>query len=240
MKNIFTNEEKVIDTAEKVIHSKHINAVVDLENYNYLLEEYRVLLKQIKTMTKASDKMQSEMKSLKEHIEISSRMDDLTGLYNRKYFNEAYLKEWKNACRMMTPLSLMIIDIDYFKNYNDKFGYLKGDNCLADVAKGIHRIVERPRDIVARYGGDEFVVILPDTNIEGTEFLAESILEEIKKLNFEHSGSSEYKKVTVSIGAVSLIPNDNNSMDTIIKMMEEALQSAKDDGRNCYRIYNDK
>lgn len=237
MLNIFTKEEQVVLSAEYILSAGQLKSLEDEEVYRSLLEEYKTLLKQMMRMVKMSDMMQLELKNLSSKLEVASQIDVLTGLYNRRYFNEAYHKEWKNALRNQNNMALIMIDIDYFKKYNDTYGHMQGDECLAAIANEIKQTVKRPRDVAARFGGEEFMVLLPETNREGAGFIAEKLLSGIRRLNMEHIGSPVHKIVTVSIGVAVVIPDESINMDNFLIMTDSALYTAKNEGRNCYRFY---
>lgn len=187
-------------------------------------------------LIKISDLNQSELNSLSKQFEINSTMDYLTGLYNRRYFNEMFLKEWSSAVRSRSSLAMVMIDIDFFKKYNDIYGHLQGDVCLKLVAEAIKKSAVRPRDVTASFGGEEFVLQLPDTDAEGGKHIVGVIVENIDKLNLENLGSPVLKKVTVSIGVSAVIPQKKDSPDSFLNASDMALYRAKTEGRNCYRI----
>lgn len=235
MKNIFTHEEKVIFQAEERIKALQ-GECVDKNHYEELLHEYQLLLRQISRMVKMSDLMHTELKAISENYEVISYIDGLTGIHNRRYFDEAYVKEWNNAMRVRGELAVLMIDIDYFKKYNDAYGHLKGDDCLRKVAMAIKQTVNRPRDIVARFGGEEFIVLLPDTSSEGALFIGNSIMEMMKELAIAHETSTIKPYVTVSIGACAVYPNDMDTQIDLLNLVDQALYRAKSDGRNCIRV----
>lgn len=135
--------------------------------------------------------------------------------------------------REKSGLSLILCDVDYFKNYNDTYGHLEGDKCLRKIAKAIYSKIRRPSDIVARYGGDEFVVLLPNTMLEGAQHLAEQIRNFVCQLQIRHEKSPIENHVTVTIGAGSGFPDDTFLEDKIIWLADKALYEAKTKGRNC-------
>lgn len=184
-------------------------------------------------------KHEEEIKELAEQLEIEKNYaqveaitDGLTGLYNRRYFDNALRKEFYRLKRTGEPLSLIMIDIDYFKNYNDTYGHLEGDNCLKLVATSIRKIVTRTTDIVARYGGEEFVVILPATNEEGALRVAEDIRKEVEKLNLVNTSSKISNVLTISLGVTTALRMIIESPEQIIHFADEALYKAKEEGRN--------
>ncbi|MFN4325081.1 MAG: diguanylate cyclase [Azonexus sp.] len=165
-----------------------------------------------------------------ELIRIASS-DGLTGVANRRYFDEALSLEWRRARRHSNPVALLMCDIDYFKAYNDTYGHLAGDECLRQVARSISRHSERPSDTVARFGGKKFAVILAETTIGGALMVAEKIRQGIRELNIAHD-ASPFGHVTLSIGIVSAAPGFDNPPDDLIAAAEKALQRAKQEGRD--------
>lgn len=239
MGSIFIKESQVIINAEKVLASGEFKEKNAIEKYSELLEEYRALFKQITKMDKMSGMMQLELKNLSENLELASRIDALTGIYNPSFFDEMYEKEWKNSFRTKLPISAIMIDIDYFKKYNDTYGHIKGDECLKLVAYEIQKLANRPRDIVSRFGGEEFIILLPETEIDGAISVANLILESIHNLKIDHSGSPYNEMLTVSLGVASVIPSNKITKDEFLTMIHSALYKAKDAGRNCFRLFKE-
>ncbi|UEP31861.1 MULTISPECIES: sensor domain-containing diguanylate cyclase [unclassified Burkholderia] len=162
---------------------------------------------------------------------LLARTDGLTGLNNRRSFGEVLDQEWRRACRARSVVSLLFVDVDRFKAYNDTYGHQAGDDALAAVARCIGENIRRPTDVAARYGGEEFVVLLPDTTETGAAQIAEKIRVAINALGLEHAGS-EFGRVTASIGLASWTPEDDGEAGAIIKAADEALYYAKATGRN--------
>lgn len=168
-----------------------------------------------------------------ELIRISST-DSLTGVANQRYFDEAISIEWRRARRHSNSIALLMCDIDYFKLYNDTYGHQAGDECLRKIAAAISRHTERPSDTVARYGGEKFAVILPETSIGGALMVAEKIRQAIRELNITHA-SSPNGQVAMSIGIASAAPGFDNPPDDLILAADKALYRAKKEGRD--RVY---
>jgi len=161
-----------------------------------------------------------------------TNVDGLTGLSNRRYFDEYLERQWKQAIRDQTPFSVLMIDVDDFKRYNDRYGHLGGDEVLKRVAGLIMKSTERPADLAARYGGEEFVVILPATPAEGAQAVAENIRRSIDELRIPHESASTCAHVTVSIGCASVVPRASEHFLLLLETADAALYEAKRGGRN--------
>jgi diguanylate cyclase (GGDEF) domain len=234
--NLFFKEDEVCKEAERLLLEDIFSSTVDSEHYRVLFKEYKKLLKQMRRMVKMSDLMQNELKILSHKLELMSSIDSLTGLYNRRYFNEVYQKEWLSASRSQVSLAALMLDIDNFKKYNDTYGHLRGDKCLQAVAEAVRKAVKRPRDMVARYGGEEFVIILAETDARGALFIAEQAQTNVRELEIEHSSSS-IKIVSISIGVAAMIPYHKNHPEELLNMADEALYQSKAKGRNSISLY---
>lgn len=161
-----------------------------------------------------------------------AQLDYLTELPNRREFDAHIEQEWRRASRLQHALSLLMIDIDHFKNYNDTYGHSMGDDCLRVVARALQASSDRPADMTARYGGEEFAVILPDTSLEGAKVVADDICEAVRQLEIPHKASTAAEVVTVSVGVASLIPEAKQAAAYLIERADEALYRAKHNGRN--------
>lgn len=173
-----------------------------------------------------------ELKAYRDFLEQISSLDGLTGIYNRRYFNTYYLREWERAIRERTPISLIIIDIDRFKEYNDNLGHLAGDECLKKISGSIGNSLFRKNDIVCRLGGEEFICVLPNTDLPDAVCIAERIAADIEKLNIPHEYSDVKPIITVSMGVGTIIPIENYSYIEFLNMTDRLLYHAKKSGRN--------
>lgn len=181
------------------------------------------------------------IKVLKEKNEVLARVariDALTGVPNRMDFEERFEEYRRNSCREEKQMAILLLDIDYFKKYNDTYGHVKGDNALISVAKVLKDSLLRPQDYVARYGGEEFVVLLPKTDTDGAVIMARRVIENVLALKLEHASSDlEQKVLSVSVGCFSFIARRGESQEMLIGMADEALYTAKEKGRNQYSVY---
>tara|TARA_R110001583_G_scaffold18141_2_gene72576 strand:+ start:22533 stop:23903 length:1371 start_codon:yes stop_codon:yes gene_type:complete len=165
-------------------------------------------------------------------LRIMSHVDSLTGLYNRRHFDESMQLEWKRAVRFRQPIALLMVDIDDFKRYNDHYGHQAGDKCLSAIAQQIKTTISRETDVVARYGGEEFVVILPATCTITAIEIAQKIRGNIEALAIVHEYASSGNYVTVSVGVASVIPDSDVRCDELLSSADQALYQAKHSGRN--------
>lgn len=188
--------------------------------------------KELKELARAANGALTRIENLNDEIIRISNMDNLTKIANRKFFDEQFLVYFKNAARESKPISILMIDIDYFKNYNDTYGHISGDKCLKNVAEIIKSSLKRPSDLAARYGGEEFVVMLYDTDSAGAHHIAEEIRQNVESAAKPHKASKCSDFVTVSIGTATARPNKASSSINLIAEADEALYEAKVAGRN--------
>ncbi|NRA63919.1 MAG: diguanylate cyclase [Pseudobacteriovorax sp.] len=183
----------------------------------------------------------NQLSDLNEILANLSLIDALTGIPNRRCFDDTIQQEWRRAARHGGDLALLMIDVDHFKMYNDTYGHQMGDTCLQEVAKTIGQQLRRPGDLLARYGGEEFAIILPNTNAEQTASLQKAIMSAISGLALEHNASPTSDIVTISMGVASVTPdNDINSPQELIQIADQALYKAKESGRNQVYISDKK
>jgi diguanylate cyclase (GGDEF)-like protein len=178
-----------------------------------------------------------KLREMAVELESQTLVDGLTGIANRRRFDLHLDDEFRRAKRNMSPISLIMIDVDYFKNYNDNYGHQRGDGCLVQIAASLSGTLNRARDLVARYGGEEFTVILPDTNEDGALQIAEAMRADIEVLMLEHAYSGVAPYVTISLGVSTLTPDQLTKTGSLIHAADRALYQAKRSGRNCVMVY---
>jgi diguanylate cyclase (GGDEF)-like protein len=164
-----------------------------------------------------------------------SMTDGLTGVANRRCFNDTIDAEWRRCARGNLPLSIIMIDIDHFKLYNDRYGHQAGDLCLQQVSAAMKRCATRPQDMLARYGGEEFILLLPQEGPDGAEVVAQRILDEVRQLRLPHAASTTAPHVSISLGLASALPPLGSSdSSALIRTADSHLYHAKHSGRNRY------
>ncbi len=169
-----------------------------------------------------------------------SNHDPLTSLWNRRALDDHLDEEWRRLRRRKGEISLLFIDIDYFKNYNDYYGHSKGDSCLKQIARTIAQFAERSGEMVSRYGGEEFIALLPESDSENAYHIANRIIRAIVELNIPHANSPITDHVTASIGVATVIPLEGMSYSNLLDQADDALYRAKAQGRNQIVVYNDQ
>ncbi|MEA4890101.1 MAG: diguanylate cyclase [Clostridiaceae bacterium] len=177
-----------------------------------------------------------KIKMLNEKLERLSYLDELTSLPNRRFFNDTCNREWCRMIREQNHLAFIMADIDYFKEINDHYGHRVGDRCIAAVAKALNQALFRPADMVARFGGDEFIAIFPDTDMNGIQTIAKRMQKNIAELNIENA-YSPFGKLTVSIGIAEQKPEQESSWKNLEDAADKALYKAKQNGKNQVAIF---
>jgi diguanylate cyclase (GGDEF)-like protein len=178
-----------------------------------------------------------QLEEANQELHRLASIDSLTQVFNRRSFDERVNQELWRLVREKAPLSLILIDIDRFKAYNDTYGHPAGDACLQKVAQAIGQAVQRPADLVARYGGEEFGILLPHTDSEGAVVVAERIRSQVRALDIEHVKSPINQRLTVSVGVTTLIPRLDSTAEYLIQQADWALYEAKNAGRDRVQVY---
>ena len=194
------------------------------------------VLKSIQSDQSALESATKKLKIANRRLESASYTDSLTSLHNRRYFNLVYDREIKRASRDNRYITFMMLDIDYFKQYNDTYGHIKGDTVLKSVATAIKEVLKRPGDFVFRLGGEEFGVLLTDTSEINATTVATNICNAVKELKIDHGASKIDKFLTISIGVACCIADSTLDEEILISKADEMLYSAKESGRDRYSI----
>jgi len=199
-----------------------------------------ILLNQDHKRTLAEEQLKrnhKEIKDLNHRLELLSKTDSLTDLYNRRHFDSVISQEWNRGLRSHSSITCILIDIDYFKKYNDFYGHQAGDKCLVEISMLMKDTFRRAGDIVARYGGEEFIILMPNTSKKDAEAAITLFLNELAKLKIPHMNSSIDNFVTASAGIVNQVPSRDESIDSFIGKADEALYKAKANGRKQWVVY---
>lgn len=175
---------------------------------------------------------QIELKRQRDLLSRLSNLDGLTGVPNRRAFNTNLDREWRRCQRSHKPLSLIMIDIDHFKSFNDTYGHLAGDDCLKTVSTNLQQVLERPGDLLARYGGEEFIALLPETDSGGAQLVANKMLRKISELAIPHASALMEDHVTISLGVATAQPKRAALSAKLMEAADNALYQAKQNGRN--------
>jgi len=188
-------------------------------------------------MQRALVKLTEQLNAANRELQRISMIDGLTGIANRRLFDESLAREWRRCARIKKPISIVMLDVDYFKKYNDKYGHQAGDECLKVTANAISAAVMRGSDLAARYGGEEFVLILGETDEAGARLVANRIRQQVAELKVVHEESPD-GFVTLSCGVSSVLPSDELSAEKLVKSSDNALYLAKKHGRNAIAYLN--
>lgn len=177
----------------------------------------------------------TEVQEENDRLESLSLEDPLTQIYNRRGIDKLIAMHWKNCIRYSLPISVIMLDIDNFKNYNDNYGHIAGDDVLKVVSGELNKIIYRPGDLVGRFGGEEFIVVLPNTDHVGAVAVAEKIKSAVYEKNILHKYNCDFNRITISLGVSSICPCQNADYLELVKNADKAMYVAKDSGRNCLK-----
>lgn len=208
-----------------------------LTEMNSRLDE--LVLQRTEALTESNKQVETqnlELAQINEELLRLSLRDPLTGLWNRRQYNKRINYEWQRCIEFQKSISLLFIDVDFFKNYNDFYGHSAGDECLIKISKALKDSMSHPSNMVVRYGGEEFIVLLNETVLEEALKIATKLLEEIALLKIPHERSSISDSITVSIGVATILPAPEFAPEYLVKIADQALYRAKNSGRNrvCY------
>ena len=212
---------------------------IEVGGDDYLLKPISevVLKAKLKAMLRLVE-MQRSLVRVTDQLNEANRMlqklsatDGLTGIANRRMYDELAIREWRRCERMKKPLALVMIDVDNFKLFNDKYGHQVGDECLKAVAAQVGKAAPRATDLAARYGGEEFVLVLGETDTDGAKWIANRLRQQVSDLNIPHY-ATESRHVTISSGVASVVPSGAHSLDILLKSADYALYQAKESGRD--------
>ena len=208
----------------------HRMRILKEDNERIQREATETLERRVQERTQELDEALLGLSDANSRLMELSHVDGLTGINNRAYFNEQFAIEWQRAMRIGSPMGLLMLDIDHFKQFNDNHGHLGGDACLKLVALTIQQAIRRPADKCYRYGGEEFVAVLPHTDLPGSLFIAERICKAVAELDFRFEGKKI--PITISVGVCSMVPARGTPHETLIGNADQALYQAKHQGRN--------
>jgi len=231
--DLFEREQKIFDGAKKRIEEAQNGGSLGFEEFASLVKEYGRLLKQLRQSTHFADRISNDLFEINITLDEKVHYDALTGIYNRRFMDDNFKRIINSLSRASGVLSVMMLDIDFFKKYNDTYGHSTGDECLKSVAKALNKAA-RMDDCVVRYGGEEFVILLPNTDEAGTEKMAARLLRNVRSLEIPHENSDIADYVTVSIGATTVSVKLNHPYKNYIECADKALYMSKNSGRDRY------
>nr|WP_320011844.1 diguanylate cyclase [uncultured Desulfobulbus sp.] len=233
LQKVITQPLKMLtDYAQAIEQEKDFSRRINMHR----TDEIGRLAQSIDTMVETIGEQTNELQLANEQLILLTVQDGLTSIANRRMFDSYLNKEWRRAQREQTPLSLVLLDVDFFKRYNDTYGHQQGDRCLIAIAETMQKHIRRPADLAARYGGEEFALILPITENQGAYKLAEGLRQGVQALQIEHRASEVSAYVSISLGVSTIIPQakeEKFSLHGLIEQADQHLYQAKQRGRNC-------
>jgi diguanylate cyclase (GGDEF)-like protein len=232
----FSREEKVNTRAFLYLAELQCGKECETEAYEDLAREYNKLLGKLRRMSGTADVFTAGLAKDRQKLSKKVHIDDKTGIFNRRYLDDKINFHIKELSRASATLSVLMLDIDYFKKYNDCYGHIIGDECLKSVAEAMQACIERDSDFVARYGGEEFAVVLPNADKDGACRVAEKIRKHIEMLDIRHEKSDVADCITVSIGVTTGKPTYKSTCEDFFERADKALYRSKNNGRNQYKF----
>ncbi|GEA52188.1 hypothetical protein VIN01S_29920 [Vibrio inusitatus NBRC 102082] len=223
---------------EPVMHlTQKATAITNTKDYKKRAQvetsdEIGELSRQLNKMLDVIENRDASLEEVLSRLQELSMTDSLTQIANRLKFDSVSEMEWRRMQREQLPISIIMCDVDFFKQYNDHYGHVEGDQCLVNIAKALKDCVARPADLVARYGGEEFVMLLPGTDLNGATHLANTVLDKVSSMQLPHAKSTTAPFVTVSLGVASVTPHEDHSLLQLLTDADNALYRAKQNGRN--------
>lgn len=233
-KDLFEREQNILDYVSSYLEHLTEETPCSKEEYALLVKEYGKLLRQIRRITKLSDRTVEELSATKINLAERVYHDALTEIYNRCYMEEKLEEVIESLKKKREVLSILMLDVDFFKLYNDTYGHSQGDQCLRIVAKALCKELKREAEFIARYGGEEFVVVLPEINKKEACKIADRLLTSVSNCKLSHEKNKVADYVTISAGVTSGIVGKEDTGEAFIKKADEALYQSKQNGRNCY------
>lgn len=234
MEDLFEREKRVLEHAEAYLALAQREGVCAAEEYAALVKAYRALIRQAQQITKIADKTAENLNLSKLDLQDKVRYDELTGVYSRRFLEEGLAKTVETLCQTNGALAVLMIDVDYFKRFNDTYGHCKGDDCLRQIAGAVRDAVGWPDAFAARFGGEEFAVVMPGAREQETCAQARRILEKVTARAIPHAHNDASEWVTVSVGAVSGEVVKGRSPQMFLSVADKALYQSKRSGRNRY------
>ena len=231
---VFTNPIKKMTFHLKTMQSsRETSASLELERN----DEIGFLAKAVDRFVETIDNQKKELVVLNDELKKQATTDALTSLFNRHIIGDNLHFLWNMHSRDKAEITVLMIDIDFFKNYNDTYGHPMGDECIKSVALIIKKTLHRSTDLPIRYGGEEFLILLPSTDLKGGEKVAEKIMEALTQKKIEHKTSKISQTLTISIGISSMFPSEKNRLEDLIEQADKALYKSKTMGRNRITIF---
>ena len=238
MEDMYEREQKILDDALAHLKDVRSGAPICADLFERVVNDYKLLLRHQRKLIKITDKASTNMiTGQKEQIHELTNIvhyDVLTGIYNRRFMEENLKRIIKLISRSGGELSVLMMDIDFFKKFNDTYGHSRGDTCLRSVAQTVAETLSRAEDFIARYGGEEFVVVLPHADAKGAQMIAKKIITNILALKIPHEKNEAADYVTVSIGITTGSVQHGQDYNDYLKRADEALYMSKNNGRNQY------